>query len=189
MIRKECGFSANYICEHIHCRFCSTLQKCSFVRYILKLWIKVLFRGNIMLFCTCCGKQITEEAIFCPECGTRIVCSDYDSSEPVKICKKCGEPMPIDMFYCLNCGTLFKNVTQDFDVIQAKVRRQCGVWKDKWVAFLLCLFFGYLGAHKFYEGKVVRGFLYLSTLGIFGVGWIIDIIILLCKPNPYQVKK
>lgn len=31
------------------------------------------------------------------------------------------------------------------------------------------------------------GILYLFTLGLFGIGWLIDTIILLFKPNPYYV--
>ncbi len=31
------------------------------------------------------------------------------------------------------------------------------------------------------------GILYLLTWGIFGIGWIIDIFVLLFKPNPYYV--
>lgn len=62
-----------------------------------------------------------------------------------------------------------------------------GRTKNKWVAFFLCLFLGFLGAHKFYEGKIGTGILYLLTVGLFGIGWIIDIIILLFKPNPYIV--
>lgn len=57
--------------------------------------------------------------------------------------------------------------------------------KNKWIAFILCLFFGYLGVHKFYEGKIIAGILYFLTLGLFGFGWLIDTIVLLCKPNPY----
>lgn len=57
--------------------------------------------------------------------------------------------------------------------------------KSKWVALILCIFFGCFGAHKFYEGKVLLGVVYLCTVGLFGVGWIIDIIILIFKPNPY----
>lgn len=57
--------------------------------------------------------------------------------------------------------------------------------KSKWVSFFLCLFFGFLGAHKFYEGKVLFGIVYLFTLGFFGIGVIIDLIILIFKPNPY----
>ena len=31
------------------------------------------------------------------------------------------------------------------------------------------------------------GILYLLTCGLFGIGWIVDIIIILTKPNPYYV--
>ena len=57
--------------------------------------------------------------------------------------------------------------------------------KSKWVAFFLCLFFGVLGIHKFYEGRVLLGIVYLLTLGLCGVGVFIDLVILLFKPNPY----
>ena len=57
--------------------------------------------------------------------------------------------------------------------------------KSKCVAFFLCLFFGVLGIHKFYEGRVLLGIVYLLTLGLCGIGVIIDLIILLFKPNPY----
>ena len=62
-----------------------------------------------------------------------------------------------------------------------------GKEKNKWVAFSLCLFIGFLGAHKFYEGKTGMGILYILTGGLLGVGWIIDTISLLFKPNPYYV--
>ena len=57
--------------------------------------------------------------------------------------------------------------------------------KNKWVAFFLCLFFGVFGAHKFYEGRILLGVVYIFTMGIFGIGVILDLIILLFKPNPY----
>ena len=57
--------------------------------------------------------------------------------------------------------------------------------KSKWVAFFLCLFFGVLGIHKFYEGRVLLGIVYLLTLGLCGVGVVIDLVILLFKPNQY----
>jgi len=59
--------------------------------------------------------------------------------------------------------------------------------KNKWVSLLLCVFLGVFGAHKFYEGKVGTGILYLFTFGLFGIGVIIDLIALLNKPNPYYV--
>ena len=57
--------------------------------------------------------------------------------------------------------------------------------KSKWVSFFLCLFFGVFGAHKFYEGRILMVILYIFTGGLVGIGVIIDLIILLFKPNPY----
>lgn len=57
--------------------------------------------------------------------------------------------------------------------------------KNKWTAFLLCLFLGFFGAHKFYERKIALGIVYLCTAGLFGIGVIIDLISLFFKPNPY----
>lgn len=34
--------------------------------------------------------------------------------------------------------------------------------------------FGFLGAHRFYYGKPVSGTVYFFTLGLLGIGWIID---------------
>lgn len=59
--------------------------------------------------------------------------------------------------------------------------------KNKWIAFFLCLFLGAIGAHRFYEGKIGTGILYLFTLGLCGIGVLIDLIIILCKPNPYYI--
>ena len=47
--------------------------------------------------------------------------------------------------------------------------------KSKGVAYLLWFFFGLIGLHKFYLGKVGMGVIYLFTGGIFGIGWIIDL--------------
>lgn len=41
---------------------------------------------------------------------------------------------------------------------------------------VLCILLGYFGAHKFYEKKIGMGVLYFFTLGLFGIGWIVDIV-------------
>ena len=48
--------------------------------------------------------------------------------------------------------------------------------KSKWVAFVLCLFAGTFGIHYFYTGRVGMGLVYLFTLGLFGFGWLVDLI-------------
>lgn len=48
--------------------------------------------------------------------------------------------------------------------------------KNKIVAFLLCFFLGFFGAHYFYVKRYVFGLLYFFTFGLFGIGWIVDLI-------------
>ena len=50
--------------------------------------------------------------------------------------------------------------------------------KSKLTALLLCIFLGYFGIHRFYVGKSGTGILYLFSCGLFGIGWIIDIILI-----------
>lgn len=47
--------------------------------------------------------------------------------------------------------------------------------KKKWTAFFLCLLLGMVGAHHFYVGRIGRGFLYLFTAGLFGLGVFVDL--------------
>lgn len=47
--------------------------------------------------------------------------------------------------------------------------------KSTGVTYLLWLFFGLLGIHQFYMGKIGRGVLYLLTGGVFGIMWFIDL--------------
>lgn len=44
-----------------------------------------------------------------------------------------------------------------------------------WVDFFVCLYFGSFGVHKFRERRVGIGILYFFTMGLFGMGWIVDI--------------
>lgn len=47
--------------------------------------------------------------------------------------------------------------------------------KNKIVTLLLCCFLGVFGAHKFYEGKIGLGILFLFTYGLFFIGWVVDL--------------
>lgn len=43
----------------------------------------------------------------------------------------------------------------------------------KVIGYLLWIF-GFLGAHRFYYGKPVTGTIWFFTLGLLGIGWLID---------------
>ncbi|NLY77958.1 MAG: NINE protein [Tissierellia bacterium] len=49
--------------------------------------------------------------------------------------------------------------------------------KDFW----LCLFGGWFGLHKFYRKDYKMGIIYLITVGLFCIGWIVDTITLFIK--------
>lgn len=48
---------------------------------------------------------------------------------------------------------------------------------SKTIGYLLWIF-GFMGAHRFYYGKQLTGTLWFFTLGLLGVGWIIDLFLI-----------
>jgi restriction system protein len=118
--------------------------------------------ANETKFCEFCGNEVHIDAVMCPKCGRQL--------EELKTDKGSNPQVVI-------------NNNNQINGAAAIGRREC----DKWIAFLLCFFLGLLGGHKFYEGKVGLGILYIFTVGLFGIGWFIDLIVILCRPNPYFV--
>ena len=48
---------------------------------------------------------------------------------------------------------------------------------SKLVGYALWIF-GFLGAHRFYYGKPVTGTIWFFTLGLLGIGWLIDLFLI-----------
>lgn len=60
--------------------------------------------------------------------------------------------------------------------------------KSKGTAYFLWLisFFGWLGFHRFYLGKVGTGILWIITFGVFGIGALIDLFTLGGQVDQYN---
>lgn len=53
---------------------------------------------------------------------------------------------------------------------------------SKTIGYLLWIF-GFMGAHRFYFGKPITGTLWFFTLGLLGIGWIIDLFLIPSMAN------
>ena len=108
-------------------------------------------------------------------------------------CPKCGAPM--ESGTCDYCGFVQQSeetqkdasnkrvaaavITQVFVNNQAATNRDNSSLvsaKSRWLALAICYLLGLFGVHYFYVGKTSKGILYLCTLGLFGIGWIVDIV-------------
>jgi len=125
-----------------------------------------------------------------------------ENEEKTKFCKHCGTKVHEDAIICTACGRQIEELKQESAAAPQVVINNANTSSNvntnvngggyrkainKWTAFFLCLFLGGIGAHKFYEGKIGMGILYICTCGLFCIGWIIDCIVILLKPNPYYV--
>ena len=117
--------------------------------------------GQETKFCKECGEKIAKKAVVCPKCGCQV--ENTASAAPQRV------------------------IENQYQNVQSQNAVPVGKEKNKWVALLLLLFFGAVGGHKFYEGKVGMGVLYIFTLGLLGVGVIVDFFTLLFKPTHYYV--
>ena len=45
------------------------------------------------------------------------------------------------------------------------------------IGYLLWIF-GFTGAHRFYFGRPISGIIWFFTLGLFGIGWLIDLFLI-----------
>ncbi len=51
--------------------------------------------------------------------------------------------------------------------------------KSRLTALLLCIYFGVFGGHRFYVGKTGTAIVWLLTLGVLGIGFLVDLILIL----------
>lgn len=134
--------------------------------------------GGITKFCEHCGSVLVKEAVICPTCGCQVA-PLRQTIEQVPIQQLPAQQIPIQQ---ISPGQPVQVIVNNI------VTGQRDNPKDKTVALLLCVFLGHFGVHRFYEGRFGTGILWMFTLGLFGIGWIADIIRIACAPNPYYIK-
>ena len=122
---------------------------------------------NDTKFCKFCGKTISADAVICTHCGRQVE-SLQNPQSPVII---------------NNSASSSASSTANTTSPASGYGRAC----NKWTSLALCGLLGYFGGHKFYEGKIGLGLLYMFTCGGFFFGMIIDFFNILGKPNPYYV--
>lgn len=66
-----------------------------------------------MRTCNNCGAQLDDDAIFCPECGTKTGLQAEQQVEPQKkVCPNCGAVIDNDSLFCPECGVKIENDAQ-----------------------------------------------------------------------------
>ena len=106
---------------------------------------------------------------------------NFEASPPERItwahkmrprnCPRCGHELLAIGDYCSQCGLPIPPEERLYE-------HPDGSPKSRVVALLLCVLLGYFGVHRFYVGKVGTGILWLLTGGLFGIGYIVDIILI-----------
>lgn len=123
-------------------------------------------------FCKHCGETIDWECVICPKCGKQVEELKGSENGPIVINNN-------------NNASSSASASSNATASSGLSNSYAGKPKNKWVALLLCVFT--LFGHKLYEGKIGMAILYFCTGGLFLIGWIIDIISLLRKPETYYV--
>ena len=58
------------------------------------------------------------------------------------------------------------------------------------IGYLLWIF-GFTGSHRFYFGKPVTGTVYFFTLGLLGIGWLVDLFLIpgMCRQADFRFQR
>ena len=113
------------------------------------------------MFCRKCGKEINENSKFCKYCG-------FDLTQ-----------------YMENQNNSNQQLQEPTTVVFNNQEIYTGRVKKKWITFILWLFLGYIGIHKFYNDKYGVGIAYIianatgSILIFLSLGIMLPIVLII----------
>ena len=135
--------------------------------------------------CHVCNTEF--EGNFCPNCGTapdgKRTCPHCGAKSSGNFCSSCGMPLskeePKTYRYspqeAYQPPVIITNTNTNTNIVDTLNKSP----KSKGTAAFLCLFFGFLGAHRFYVGKIGTGILFLCSFGGFFLGAFLDFLTIL----------
>lgn len=94
-------------------------------------------------------------------------------------CPNCGTSAADNQRFCSNCGFSYDNPAAQPQNTEPEQAAPVSP-KSRLATLLLCFFVGEFGVHRFYVGKTGTGVLWLLTLGCFGIGALVDLIMIAC---------
>ncbi|MGN0778152.1 MAG: TM2 domain-containing protein [Aristaeellaceae bacterium] len=132
-----------------------------------------------MMKCKHCGAPIHEGETSCAYCGTMFEHISLRNTQP-----ESHQPMTVEL--CKQEKPAEKRVEVHERVVYVEKPVSVPAVSDKRriISLILCLLLGIFGVHKFYERRYGMGIIYLLTMGFFGMGILVDMLVLLLgKPR------
>ncbi len=123
--------------------------------------------------CPNCGAEIRHDDRYCRYCGGSLAvqqpqpAAPQPQQQPVTVNVNQLPPQVVEVHH-------YHEVVRTVQAAKERVSQ-----KSRLVSLILCLLFGWLGVHKFYEGNIFLGLVYLFTFGFAGFGVFVDLLRLL----------
>ncbi len=119
-----------------------------------------------MKICEYCGTPRQDGETRCPSCGAYYpVAETAAPAVPVPPAPDPFQAAPDSSASAKNAASA-KKTSGDFNALS-----------DAILTLVITVCFGWLGVHRFMKGKIATGILWACTLGLFVVGYVVDMII------------